>query len=188
MITLFVVMGSVGWSEFAERSKFWIRNRRLSSVAWGFFWVLNTILLLFFTFTYSKRARVEAMTFLSKYDNIRAITVLDNANDPEMMPKFYLNQWPASHNEYPGDHSVDSILNEAVKPVNIAPRFILFTSDVSIQPMVIKARRYFPGIVYETTIEPGYMDQIVHWLNPINKNRRIFIYRNTAFFAKKSEN
>ena len=185
MIPLFVILGTIGWVGFAEYSKFWLRNQRLLSISWGFFWVLNTILLLFFTVTYSKKARVEAMSYLSRYDNIQAITVLDEENNPEQMPKFYLNQWPVSYNEFVGDPGVDAILHVAAKPVNTPPRFILFTGDKNIQPMVIKARQYFPFLVYETTIEPGAMDRLVHWLNPINKNRRIFIYRNTAVIPEK---
>ncbi len=188
MIPLFVVLGSLGWSEFSEQSKFWLRNKRLSSIAWGFFWVINTILLFFFTFTYSKKARVEAMSYLAKYENIQAITVLDEENNPELMPKFYLNQWPVSYNEFVGDLSVDSILHVASKQINTPPRFILFTGDGNIQPMVIKARLYFPMLVHEATINPGNMDRLVHWLNPINKNRRIFIYRNAAIIPQKIEN
>jgi hypothetical protein len=54
--------------------------------------------------------------------------------------------------------------------------------------MVIKARQYFPRLVYETTIEPGFIDRFVHWLNPINKNRRIFIYRNSEVIPQRMEN
>ena len=188
MIPFLVVLGSLGWSEFKVHSKFWLRNERLYSISWGVFWVLNTILLLFFTFTYSKKARVEAMCYLSKYDSIHAITVLDEENNPELMPKFYLNQWPVSYSEFAGDHNVDAILHLASKPENPPPAFILFTADKNIQPMLIQARQYFPMLVHETTIDPGNMDRIVHWLNPINKNRRIFIYRNAAVIPQKIEN
>ena len=128
------------------------------------------------------------MSYLAKYENIQAITVLDEENNPELMPKFYLNQWPVSYNEFVGDLSVDSILHVASKQINTPPRFILFTGDGNIQPMVIKARLYFPMLVHEATINPGNMDRLVHWLNPINKNRRIFIYRNAAIIPQKIEN
>jgi hypothetical protein len=175
----------MGWVGFVSYSKFWLRNKRLASISWGFFWVLNTILLLAFTFTYSKKARVEAMSYLSGYKNIQAIAVVDEENNPEMMPKFYMNQWPVSYNESAGATSTDAILQIAAKPTHTPPEFILFTGDKNIQPLVIKARHYFPGLVYETTIEPGMMDRFIHWLNPINKNRRIFIYRNTAIIPDK---
>jgi len=181
MIPLMIVFGAMGWSAFAANSGFWKRNPKLLAWSWGFFWTLNTILLLTFTFTYSKKARVESMTYLSRYPNIKAIAVVDEENGPELMPKFYLNQWPVSYNEFVGDLSADTILAVAYRHSTTSPpAFILFTGDKQIQPMVVKARKYFPRLIYETTIEPGFIDRFVHWLNPINKNRRIFIYRNTA--------
>ena len=185
MIPLFIVLGTMGWVEFTERSKFWASHQRLSAVSWGFFWVVNTILLIAFTFTYSKRARVEAMSYLSRYDNIQTFAILDEENCPELMPYFYLNQWPTCYNKLSIDPNTDSLLNVTPKILKKPPRFILFTGDKKIQPMVIKARQHFPYLVYETTIEPGFMDRFIHWLNPINKNRRIFIYRNTAVVPKK---
>ncbi|MFZ4562762.1 MAG: glycosyltransferase family 39 protein [Bacteroidales bacterium] len=189
MIPLMIVFGAMGWTSFCEKSEFWKKRPALLFWSWSFFWIINTILLVTFTFTYSKKARVEAMTYLSRYQNIKAIAVIDEDNSPELMPKFYLNQWPVSYNEFVGDLSADSILalsnrHKADNP----PSFILFTGDKQVQPMVIKARRYFPALVYETTIEPGFIDRFVHWLNPINKNRRIFIYRNCDLIPKRMEN
>jgi hypothetical protein len=173
---------------FVYHSDFWQKRKKLLLWCWSFFWIINTILLLTFTFTYSKKARVEAMTYLSKYHNIKAIAVVDENNDPEQMPKFYLNQWPVSYNEFVGDLSADSILSVANRYAKTdPPQFILFTGDKQIGPMVIKARKYFPRLVYETTIEPGFIDRFVHWLNPINKNRRIFIYRNSAVILDRIE-
>ncbi len=187
MIPFFILLGSIGWTGFVAYSKFWLRNQRLSAYSWGFFWVLNTILLVVFTFTYSKKARVEAMSYLSRYENIQAIAVLDEENNPEMMPKFYLNQWPASYNEREGASDVEAILKISTNPANPSPGFILFTGDKNIQPMVVHARQYLPWLVYETTIEPGMMDRFIHWLNPINKNRSVFIYRNKAVFREKHQ-
>jgi hypothetical protein len=180
MIPLFIVLGSAGWVEFIQTSSFWKRNQKLYKYFWIFFWVLNVSGLLLFTFTYSKKARVEAMSYLSKYENITAIAVLDEENSPELMPKFYLNQWPVSYSEFVGDLSADSILATSSRyAASRPPAFILITGDKKTAPIVEKARAHFPGLVYETTIEPGFIDKLIHWLNPVNKNRRIFIYRNT---------
>ncbi|MEI6434134.1 MAG: glycosyltransferase family 39 protein [Bacteroidota bacterium] len=189
MIPLFIVVGSIGWTEFYNKSSFWLRNKKLANFSWGFFWTLNTIALIVFTFTYSKKARVEAMTYLVKYENIKAIAVIDEENNPELMPKFYLNQWPISYNEFVGDLSPDSILSAAFRNSDKnPPQFILFTGDKLVGQMVVKARKYFPRLIYETTVEPGFIDRLVHWLNPINKNRRIFIYRNADIVPAKKTN
>jgi hypothetical protein len=89
-------------------------------------------------------------------------------------------------NDRNGDRSLDSILASSVKKSNaFAPRFVLFTGDRNISPMVIRARHYLPFLVYETTIEPGFIDRLVHWLNPINRNKTVTIYRNTEFIPEK---
>jgi len=185
MIPVFIMAGSMGWTEFVSYSKFWLRNKRLEQASWWFFWCLNTILLLVFTFTYSKKARVEAMSYLGKYPKVQAIAVIDEENSPEMMPKFYMNQWPISYNENVDNTTVDAILGFATAKNRPPAEFVLFTGDKKIQPLVVQARRYFPYLMYETTIEPGRIDRFIHWLNPINKNRRIFIYRNVAVIPHK---
>jgi len=131
---------------------------------------------------------VERMTYLSKYPNIQYMTAVDDANNPEMFPKFYLGQWPVMNNEKSGNHSLDSILASSLrKGIEQSPRFVLFTGDGSIGPMVIRARQYLPFLVYETKIEPGFIDRLMHWLNPINRNKTVYIYRNTIFFPQRKQ-
>ncbi len=130
MIPLLIVFGAMGWVEFAEHSAFWKKNKRLLAWSWGFFWIINSLLLVTFTFTYSKKARVEAMTYLSRYPDIHAMVVIDEENSPEMMPKFYLNQDPVSYNEFVGDKCADSILALAYRNRGAdEPRFFLFTGS-----------------------------------------------------------
>ena len=186
MIPLLIIVGSIGWLEFRERSGYWDRHKTLLRSGWIFFWVLNSIVLLVFTFTYSKRSMAESMSYLSKYPDIRYMTAIDEENNPEMFPKFYLGQWPVMRNEKNGDRSLDSILGSSLKggPA-CAPRFVLFTADHDISPLVSRARKYLPFLVYETTVQPGFIDRFVHWLNPVNRNKTVTIYRNTEFFPEK---
>lgn len=188
IIPLIIILGVIGWNELTGQSSYWKKHKRLLKSSWVFFWIINTMVLLVFTFTYSKKARVESMRYLSKYPNIQEILVLDAENSPELQPKFYLGQWPHIGSEYNGDLSPDSLLRlYTFNGPEDQPRFILFTGDQNLDGMILKAKKQFPGIVYETTIQPGFIDWLVHWLNPINKNRRVIIYRNTDFFPAKVE-
>ncbi len=187
LIPFLIITGTIGWRSFVDKSGFWGRNKRLMTICWSFFWVINTVLLFAFSLTYSKKARVEAMSYLSKYPYIETFAVLDSRNEPELMPKFYLGQWPRCFSETSKNPCVDSVLHLAARSKTTPPAFILFTTDRDIRPMVDKARTFFPYLVYETTIDPGNMDHFIHWLNPINKNRRIIIYRNTAVIPQKIE-
>ena len=186
MIPLLIMVGSIGWIEFCDKSAFWGKHEKLLIWSWGFFWTINTIVLIVFTFTYSKRSMAESMSYLSKYPDIRCLTAIDEDNNPEMFPKFYLAQWPYMSNEKNGDRSLDSLMVYSLRkgPEN-NPRFILFTADRDIAGMVRKTRKYLPFLVYETTIQPGFIDKFVHWLNPINRNKTVYIYRNNEFFPVK---
>ncbi len=185
MIPLFIMTGAIGWQSFVEQSGFWKVRRNLLRASWIFFWIVNSILLIAFSFTYSKKARVETMVYLSKYPDVTCYMTLDAGSSPELMPRFYINQWPKSLNDGTDNQFPDTLLARALRlPEEKWPRFILFTGDKDIQPMIDKARIAFPGLVYETTIEPGNMDKFIHWLNPINKNRQVIIYRNRAFYPE----
>ncbi len=186
MIPLFIMIGSIGWTGFREKSVFWAKHKSLLRSCWIFFWTLNTIVMLVFTFTYSKRSMAESMTYLSKYPEIKYMTAIDQENNPEMFPKYYLGQWPVMGNEKNGNRSPDSILVYSLGNGNAcAPRFVLFTGEGDISELVKKSRQYLPFLVWETTIQPGFIDRLVHWLNPINRNKTVYIYRNTEFFPEK---
>jgi len=90
------------------------------------------------------------------------------------------------YDELLSGETTDSLIIRASKaPVSKQPSFILFSAENNLANEVIKARKSFPFIVYETTIEPGFMDRFIRWLNPVNKNRTVYIYRNTVFFPKR---
>ena len=188
MIPLLIIVGSVGWNRFVSESSFWRKHKGLLRGSWLFFWIINTTVLLVFTFTYSKKARVESMRYLSRYPDVHELAVLDAESSPEQQPKFYLGQWPHLASDDVGGSNPDTLLNRyARNKKENQPRFVLFTGDQNLDGMIAKARQQYPGLVYETTINPGFIDWLVHWLNPINKNRRVVIYRNTDFFPDKIE-
>jgi hypothetical protein len=56
--------------------------------------------------------------------------------------------------------------------------FILFYSDENLQSRVDSIKRVIPSLEYEKTFEPGFIDRIMHNLNPVNRNETIYMYRN----------
>ncbi len=57
------------------------------------------------------------------------------------------------------------------------PRFVLFFEDNNLNNRIVAFRKIFPNIKEETVIEPGFIDKLVHWLNPVNANQTIYIYK-----------
>ena len=134
---------------------------------------------------YSKKARVESMTYLSKYDNIGFIlTENTNKDDTKMIPRFYLGEWVKEHKitkQIPIEwHAGNGHLSGPG-----AASFVLFFEKDSLDKRVQNLREEMPGLVFEEKIEPGFVDKVMHWLNPVNANNVIYIYRNKGKIPKK---
>ncbi|MDP4280740.1 MAG: glycosyltransferase family 39 protein [Bacteroidota bacterium] len=187
IIPFIIIAGVPGWFDLVSSSRFLQSKKKIINGCWIFFWVINIVALLVISPVYSKRARVETMSYLSRYKNVQYILVADEEQRNEQFPRFYLGQWPRIYDIYKDGETTDSLfLRISSLPASEQPRFILFTGE-SNKPMNIQiARKYFPFIVYETVIEPGFIDKLMHWLNPINRNRKVFIYRNTHIFPNKA--
>jgi hypothetical protein len=179
-IPFIVILGITGWNEFIAKSRFWRDRKGLLKASWIFFWVINLILLPVISTTYSKKAKVESMTYLSKYDDIRFV-LFENSNKHGQLlfPRYYIDEW-ISYAEITKDN-IDEPFPENLKTNPwIIPRFIVFVEDDNLSDRVAYIKKHFPTIVYETTIEPGFIDKVLHWLNPVNANETITIYRNTS--------
>ncbi len=187
-IPIFIMIGSMGYYQYVAPSRFWTERKKLLRACWIFFWVLNLILLVGLTFMYSKRARVESMYYLSKYPYVKNFIIEDENGNVPMPPLFYTGKWPAYPETLRGDTSIYQRLPSIAKgPKYYHPQFFLFTGGRNLQQRVGAARKSFPFLVYETTIEPGFIDILMHRLNPVNKADRVYIYRNMEFYKTKAD-
>jgi uncharacterized membrane protein YqaE (UPF0057 family) len=177
IVPFIITIGVPGWLAIVRDSDWLQRQRKWIKGSWIFFWIINTILLIAVSTMYSKRAPVEAMSYLKKYSGIEAI-VVDNATraNVPLMPQFYLGQWIEIY-EVTTVHPVE-LLPRSMSFKDVEPDFILFVRDEELPQRVETMRRLFPDLEYETTAEPGFVDKVMYWLNPHNKNDRIMIYRN----------
>ena len=188
MVPLLIILGTIGWEEFRNKSGFWNKNTKLLKACWTFFWILNMLLLPFVTTMYSKKARVESMTYLSRYDNIEYMLFDDTfKGDIRIPPTFYLGQHSKVLELCEGS-PVDSLKSQLYKHgSSISPGFVLFFNDRDLEKRIGIVRTVLPGIVYETTIKPGLVDKVLHKANPVNANETITIYRNTEKYPVKIE-
>lgn len=188
IVPFIVMLGVIGWNEFVKTSVYWTKHKKLLKGCWTFFWILNIVVLSFVSTMYGKRARVESMTYLSKYENIQNLLIENtNREHAKMPPLFYLNQW-ADYREL--GNGVENFPFEKVYPVlndNTSPRFILFFGNKNLDNRVAYMKQKLPNIEYETTIEPSFVDKVMYWLNPVNANRSVYIYRNKDFFPRIKE-
>lgn len=61
----------------------------------------------------------------------------------------------------------------------IEPSFVMFSSDKNLDYRVQKMRKFYPNLVYQTTIKPSLIDDLLRKINHHNRNYPIIIYRNT---------
>jgi hypothetical protein len=189
ILPLIIVSGVIGWQMIVDGLfnpdfvKKWIR------ATWIFFWIVNFILLIPITVTYSKKARVESMVYLSKYPSLHYFIIEDADKDVlRFPPQFYLKKWirydASMRNSNP---EAFKKMKDWSKPEN-QPEFVLFFQPDNLDERVKQMKEIFPGLEYETTITPGWIDKILHWLNPINDNQNIYIYRNKTSIPEKISN
>jgi hypothetical protein len=186
ILSFIIILGIVGWNEFVKKSSFWEKHKKFIHGSWIFFWVLNTILLLIISTTYSKKAKVEAMMYLSRYENIHSIMYNSyRAYSYVMCPRSYLGEW-VREESITSDLPVEKLKDRVFTDKNYQPRFILFFEEVDLDKRVAEVKEMFPNIVFEKKFEPGFIDRVIHWLNPINANETITLYRNTDLIPEKS--
>lgn len=181
IVPLLLVLGLSGWDHFVANSTFWQKRQQLHKGLWTFFWVINITLLLLFTPMYGKKARVESMIYLQNYPETTYFLTEDiNSNVLRFPPLFYAGNWPEYDYLLESDSPQNLAKTKSWNQTENQPQFVFFFQDKDLQKRVDSMKEILPTLEFETTIYPGNMDRFIHWLNPINANEKIHIYRNTA--------
>ena len=119
------------------------------------------------------------MMYLSRYENINTIMYNSyRAYSNVMCPRSYLGEWVKERN-ITSDLPVETLKSYVITDKAYQPRFILFFEEVDLDKRIAETKELFPKIVFEKKFEPGFIDRVMHWLNPINANETITLYRNT---------
>ena len=142
-----------------------------------FAWTLNTLLLLVLTFSYSKRSRVEAMWGLRNEAGIRALLIEDTVEgEAPMPPLFYLGQWDVWVDSWT-DPTADLQGRLAQFPPERSPNVVLFIGKEQLPERLARLERVIGPLDILFEAEPGLVDRVVHWLNPVNRNETIVVAR-----------
>ena len=128
------------------------------------------------------------MSYLSRYDNIEFIVQEDlYRSDTKLPPEYYYGE-PVNVYDLCNTHGHEALSMQLKEyGPDKAPRFVLFFGEKNLDQRIEDVHKIIPGLVYETTIDPGLVDKVLFWLNPLNANETITIYRNTRFFPEKAE-
>ena len=91
-IPFILIFGAIGWQEFRQTSRFKKWKAILFKCLWGWFWLINSLLLSLSIFYYSKETLVETFSYLHYKQDIQAIAVENNQKETPHLPLYYLHQ------------------------------------------------------------------------------------------------
>ncbi|MCE3226465.1 MAG: hypothetical protein K0S32_1016 [Bacteroidetes bacterium] len=178
VLPLMTISGTVGMFMIWEKRKEKI-NLKLFKFSKVFVIVLNTILICVLSVSYSKRHRVESMTYLHNKEDAKAFMIEDSNKETDylMPPLYYFGKWFSviGINKTFGPDSALKYFN--AQQVSERPNYVVFLQAENIEARVDSMKKRFPTLTYEETIQPSSIDKILYWLNPLNDNQTAFIYK-----------
>lgn len=177
IVPLFFVLGHVAWEQWRTASRWWQGRTGLWRGVLGFTWVLNTVLLAVLSVSYSKRSRVEALYALRSEQGVKGIVVEDTAEgEAPMPPLYYWGKWDAT--VVPWTDPAQDLATELDRYTDeYRPDVVLFFGLEDLDRRVAKATLAMGPLREVARAEPGLVDKVVHWLNPVNRNETIVIAR-----------
>jgi len=178
MIPLFIAIGVAGWVEIAEKWNWALRHPKIIRGSWVFFWSLNVLALLVVSPAYTKRSRVESMTFLSDTPQHNAF-VLEESNRKSSfsVPLYYLGSKAQIYKVFKQTDRAEFCQQVFASPDSLWPNHVLIVTDKKRTERVAQIEECLGPLQLETLIQPSHLDRLLHWLNPVNRNEAIWIYK-----------
>ncbi len=178
VLPLIIISGTIGMFAIYEKYKHKF-NQKLFRFCKVFVISINLILLPILTLSYSKRHRVEAMSYLRTKTDIKGFMIEDSnkENDILLPALYYYGKWSPICG-ITKNYTADSAMYYCKQlPLNEVPNYVVFWQAENIKSRVDSLQKRFPTLTYEATIEPSLIDKTLYWLNPLNDNQTAFIYK-----------
>jgi hypothetical protein len=126
---------------------------------WWYFWVVNTILLVIVTFSFSKKDRVEPLLTVYRRHDATGVLVAQY-NQTFSVPEYYLGKpQPPLVVVERGQNVEDSTRG---LPIN----YVIVYSDTPEADRVFLAGALHRNLTLLTVIQPSLTDRLAHALNP----------------------
>ncbi|TAL68009.1 MAG: hypothetical protein EPN82_11440 [Bacteroidetes bacterium] len=171
-----IILGVTGWKNYVENSKFWSNKKRLLKGLRIWFWLINSVLLILFSTSYSKRTRVETMTYLHNR-NVNGLFVVCGRFGHILMPRYYMNYDSPIYTllENYNSDSLKTVINNAGTKY---PNYAVFFDDYNFNARLTNFEKDFGvSLRYVQQISPGLLDDLLFKLNPKgNKNQTAYIF------------
>jgi hypothetical protein len=176
VLPVIIMLAIMGWEQFAASSVFWTNHKKLLRGIWGWFWIFNTLLLILATFTYSKKSRVETLSYLYHTPDVQSVIVETKDASAPLMPLFYLGDKMAPVYYMTSRMSVDSL--KTIISSGPPPNYFIFLTQKNLDERIKRLSPVTGNMVYVNTIAPSIADQLLYFLNPKhNVNQTGYIYK-----------
>lgn len=177
IIPLFFVLGYVAWELWRTESGWWQRHTGLWCRAMVWTWTLNTALLLPLTISSSKLERVRAMRIVRGTAGVTGLLIEDTVeHDAPMAPLYYWDVWDLPKDPYT-DPTVDLKTYFLDSATSVGANTVLFIGDERLRERLERAMGAMGGLEYVGCAMPGLLDRTLHWLNPVNRNAVILVFK-----------
>ena len=181
VLPFLIILGHIGWTQFTEQSKFWSKNGKLHRGFWIWFWSLNTILLLVLSASYTKRNRVESMTWLYNQEDFNNMIIESSHQTNFLMPaQYYTGTWKKYFYITSKSHPAEQVRQtvDQLSDSSLVPNYVVFFEEVKLEERIERFEtNYGKELELAVVIEPSFIDDLLFKLNPNNDNQTTYIYR-----------
>lgn len=169
VLPLVIILGVIGYQSL-RKSAFWDKTWNVSLKA---FWILNIPLLLFFSFTSSKKSRIDAMYALhtDKSENKKILLEASGSSSTSLMPKFYSQDW------YCAFYERDESTQTPIAADSMKYDYIFFFGEDSLNNRVAAYKTVYSDMTLVQKCDPSSIDKLLFWLNPKNTNQYIEVWK-----------
>jgi len=166
IVPLIIIVGVIGWQQFVAGSTLQLKWHRLIHGSWRWFWIVNTVLLVILTLTYSKRTMVEPMIYLAQKEDIKAVVINYDGKNMPWFPRFYFAN-NARIYRFSKDITPEKFTEMINKNPDNLPNYFYFYGQNNLEKRVNEMQQLLNiRLNYYEKINPSLIDRIMHLLNP----------------------
>ncbi|MFN4083846.1 MAG: ArnT family glycosyltransferase [Bacteroidia bacterium] len=177
--TIMFSVGMAGWVHIYQNKNFINKWVGLQKASIWFFILINTSALLFISFSSTKISRVNAMYFFFNKPNVQCYAI-EKSYSPDFfqLPQFYAGRYMRFYWITSKESENAIAVNDYIKHENLCmPEYFIFQGDKELSTRLAKTQQVFGKLSYETSIEPSPLDKLMYWLNPVNENEAMYIFK-----------
>ncbi|MBU1320222.1 MAG: glycosyltransferase family 39 protein [candidate division Zixibacteria bacterium] len=160
-----IVLGCVGLYYLYKSGGWYFRWRGLRLALWGWFIVLNIILVIPFTFNYAHRGAVDPMVYLSRQDDVDGV-LFDCSARKKWLPYDYWDYRKPNSVKLTPTYSINEAIVRGDLSADSPPSYVVVFTDGYPTDQIAHYSELLGRYELVHHGRPSLMDLILHRLNP----------------------